>query len=117
MPTPDRALTRVDLPAPLSPTSAMICPGATARSTPRSASTEPKLLRMPCICRRGADPERASFSEVTVRCHVACAHLSFGDKPVIKDPGDVRLVDDHGREEQRGHRVPAVVEGVGEAGV
>src|ERR1700753_2774723 len=44
--TPASPLIRVDLPAPLSPTSALTRPGWTWRSTPLSTSTGPKLLRM-----------------------------------------------------------------------
>ncbi len=40
-------LISVDLPAPLSPTSAITSPARTSKSTSVSASTEPKLLRMP----------------------------------------------------------------------
>src|ERR1700754_214147 len=44
--TPARPLISVDLPAPLSPTSALTRPGWTSMSTPLSTSTGPKLLRM-----------------------------------------------------------------------
>src|SRR3954449_7113865 len=44
--TPARPLISVDLPAPLSPTSALTLPGWTSMSTPLSTSTGPKLLRM-----------------------------------------------------------------------
>src|SRR3954452_5191239 len=43
---PDRPLIRVDLPAPLSPTSAVTLPASTLMFTPLSTSTGPKLLRM-----------------------------------------------------------------------
>jgi hypothetical protein len=38
---------RTDLPAPLSPTSAVTCPAGTSRSTLTSACTAPKFLSMP----------------------------------------------------------------------
>src|SRR5262245_41287099 len=44
--TPASPLISVDLPAPLSPTSALTFPGWTSMSTPLSTSTGPKLLRM-----------------------------------------------------------------------
>src|SRR5215211_2444626 len=44
---PAMILTRVDLPAPLSPTRATTSPGRTSRSTPSSAWTGPKLLLTP----------------------------------------------------------------------
>src|SRR3954463_2062797 len=46
-------LIRVDLPAPLSPTTARTSPAWRSRSTPRSASTGPKLLRRSETCRTG----------------------------------------------------------------
>src|SRR5215211_1449230 len=44
---PAMHLISVDLPAPLSPTSAITSPERTSKSTSVNASTEPKLLRMP----------------------------------------------------------------------
>src|SRR5215470_8892053 len=44
---PATHLIRVDLPAPLSPTSAITSPERTSKSTPRNASTDPKLLKIP----------------------------------------------------------------------
>jgi hypothetical protein len=44
---PEMVLIIVDLPAPLSPTSAVILPAMMSKSTPRSACTAPKLLEMP----------------------------------------------------------------------
>src|SRR3954449_5325761 len=41
---PATHLISVDLPAPLSPTSAITSPSRTSKSTPRSACTDPKLL-------------------------------------------------------------------------
>lgn len=45
--TPERTFTRVDFPAPLSPTRATTCPAATSRSTSVSAATAPKDLLIP----------------------------------------------------------------------
>jgi len=44
---PEIVLIMVDLPAPLSPTSAVIFPAGTSRSTLLSACTAPKFLEMP----------------------------------------------------------------------
>ena len=44
---PATHLIRVDLPAPLSPTSAITSPGMTSNSTSLSAWTEPKLFEIP----------------------------------------------------------------------
>src|SRR4051794_7810849 len=46
--------TSVDLPAPLSPTSAVTSPGVTAKSTLCRTSTAPKLLLIPRIWRIGS---------------------------------------------------------------
>ncbi len=51
--TPVRQRTSVDLPAPLSPRSAVTSPGASFRSTPWSAWTAPKDLRSPVISTSG----------------------------------------------------------------
>src|SRR5215218_7255304 len=51
---PDRILTSVLLPAPLSPTRAATSPGWTAKSTPRSARTPPKLFVMPLASSSGS---------------------------------------------------------------
>src|SRR4051794_33064877 len=46
-------LTSVDLPAPLSPTSAVTSPGYTERLTSRRTCTGPKLLSIPRTSKRG----------------------------------------------------------------
>ena len=51
--TPAMILTSVDLPAPLSPTSATISPVYTSRSTCSRATTPPKVLRIPRMARVG----------------------------------------------------------------
>src|SRR5919206_1936066 len=50
---PAMTLTRVDLPAPLSPTSATTSPAWTPKSTSSSARTGPKLLLTPSRARTG----------------------------------------------------------------
>jgi hypothetical protein len=50
---PAMHLTSVDLPAPLSPTSAITSPGLTSKSTSVNACTEPKDLVMPRSSRSG----------------------------------------------------------------
>src|SRR5204862_8109177 len=49
---PAIALISVDLPAPLSPTSATTSPASTSKSTPVRASTAPKRLVTPLTSRR-----------------------------------------------------------------
>ena len=44
---PAKPLIKVDLPAPLSPTSAVTFPGSTAKSTPFKTSTAPKDFSTP----------------------------------------------------------------------
>src|SRR5438309_105323 len=51
-------LTRVDLPAPLSPTSAVTSPARTAKSTSWRTCTGPKLLFTPWISRMGSPMNR-----------------------------------------------------------
>ena len=50
---PAMHLISVDLPAPLSPTSAMTSPADTWKSTSNSAWTAPKLFETPCSSRTG----------------------------------------------------------------
>src|SRR6266496_494104 len=52
---PATLLISVDLPAPLSPTSAITSPSRTSKSTSRSASTDPKLLETPCSSSVGGE--------------------------------------------------------------
>src|ERR1700739_91709 len=51
--TPAMIFMSVLLPAPFSPTRPWISPGESAKSTPRSASTPPKVLPIPCSSRMG----------------------------------------------------------------
>src|SRR6266704_1971309 len=44
---PEMILTRVDFPAPLSPTSAVTCPAYASKSTPRRTWTGPNDLSIP----------------------------------------------------------------------
>ncbi len=46
-------LISVNLPAPLSPMSAVTCPAEMSRSTPLSACTGPKFFVMPRSCSNG----------------------------------------------------------------
>src|SRR5436190_2130906 len=60
---PTHALMSVDLPAPFGPTSAVIEPTGTSRSTDRSAQTrEPYRLPSPCASSAGAAPSPAVIS-------------------------------------------------------
>src|SRR3989338_1321583 len=56
---PLRILSRVDLPAPFSPTSACTSPGRTSRSTAASACTPPYRLLTPRRIRSGSISDRA----------------------------------------------------------
>src|SRR5665647_232456 len=51
--TPEMVLTRVDFPAPLSPTRLTTSPANTSKSTSLRACTAPKRLLIPCISRIG----------------------------------------------------------------
>src|SRR3954452_6432719 len=119
--TPDSTLIIVDLPAPLSPTSAITSAGRTSRSAPRRASTLPNDLKMSRISNRGvarSEPRSAAerSSEVTCGGGVAGAQVVSRDEPVVDHSLDVVDVDHHRVEEQRRHVVAVVVEGVGEVG-
>src|SRR3954454_12843950 len=74
--TPASPLISVDLPAPLSPTSALTLPGWTCMFTPLSTSTGPKLLRMSRSSMRavmGGSPPR---SRAVRWARAARAHLT-----------------------------------------
>src|SRR6476661_432407 len=64
---PEIALIKVDLPAPLSPTSATTSPCPTSKSTSVSARTAPKLLLTPFSSSRGVfDPAAGSVAVASV---------------------------------------------------
>src|ERR1700722_6009500 len=80
--TPEMALIRVDLPAPLSPAKATTSPGCTSSETPASACTPPKCLVALRTARMGARSLSLAPSEVATLC----------------------LVDQHGNDDHRAHR-------------
>src|ERR1700735_2801068 len=80
--TPEIALIRVDLPAPLSPARATTSPGCTSSETPASAWTPPKCL----VALR------------TVRMGARSLNLAPSQKLAL------RLVDQHGNDDHRAHR-------------
>src|SRR5688572_13078761 len=59
--TPDRIFTSVDLPAPFSPSKAVIEPRCNSRSTPASARTPPKVLRTPVSVKKGGTQSRSEY--------------------------------------------------------
>src|SRR5271154_434133 len=80
--TPETALIRVDLPAPLSPARATTSPGCTSSETPASACTPPKCL----------------VASRTVRMGARSLNLAPSQKLAL------RLVDQHGNDDHRAHR-------------
>src|SRR6185312_15884622 len=62
---PEMIFTRVDLPAPLSPSSATTSPACTVKSTSRRASTAPKLLDRPSMASTGGLPRAAGPARET----------------------------------------------------
>src|SRR5450432_2976202 len=68
---PPTHLTRVDLPAPLSPTSAMTSPGNTLKSTLCSTWIAPKLLLIPRKARMGESATMCPSDEYAGRLDVA----------------------------------------------
>src|SRR5512139_3922671 len=71
---PPTHLTRVDLPAPLSPTSAVTSPARTVIATSRSTWTGPKLLLIPRSSSRGA----CIWSPLHARWPGLPGHLTIG---------------------------------------
>src|SRR5690242_17648902 len=116
---PEIVLTSVDLPAPLSPTSATTSPGRTSKSTSWSACTGPKRLLTPFSARSGpfafTRATRPRFRLSDAR-RLACAgELSRADVgrlrvPVLDDRAHVRL--DHRKriQDHRRHVLLAVVD-------
>src|SRR5215213_8566471 len=60
-------LTNVDLPAPLSPTSAVTSPGYAEKLTSRRTCTGPKLLSIPRTSSRGVAAVTALLSQAAIR--------------------------------------------------
>src|ERR671933_218878 len=84
---PARVLTSVDLPAPLSPTSAVTSPGQTRKSTLCSTCTAPKLLLIPSISRIGslATLASAGLGLAGGKVHrVPGPHLSAAPDPGVR---------------------------------
>src|SRR5438874_4688583 len=74
---PEMVLTRVDLPAPLSPTRPTTSPAATSKSTPSSACTAPNLLLTPRRARSGV-LEFMSWCPFTARGRAARRQPALG---------------------------------------
>src|ERR1700755_1333930 len=88
---PDRIFTRVDLPAPLSPTSAMISFSRTSSDTPFSARLPPNALTMPEALR--SDARLAAGLEAARTWFILF-------RPNLLHHLDPHLVDDHRQDEQ-----------------
>src|ERR1700759_5378345 len=67
--TPAMIFISVLLPAPFSPTRPWISPARSAKSTPRSASTPPKVLLIPFSSRMGDEPSGTTGSDQEVILH------------------------------------------------
>src|SRR5689334_7502081 len=104
------AFTSVDLPAPLSPTSAVTSPGYTAKSTSRRTCTMPKLLLTLRSSRMGSvigasEPRRAAHGGELAR-----AHLVLGLAAVLEHDVHVGLGDRlWGQQNRRDVAIPLVV--------
>src|SRR6476660_8083843 len=90
---PAMALTRVDLPAPLSPTSAVTSPGYTWKSTSCRTCTTPKLLLTPRSSRMGSVIGRSESRSGAHGGELSGAHLFLGLPTVFEDHVDVVLGD------------------------
>src|SRR4051794_13825555 len=91
--------TRVDLPAPLSPTSAVTSPGWTQSSTSRRTCTGPKLLSIPRTSSRGVaatadDPFSAHSVFRAELCEGTGTEVVPSPVPVSHAVLDVLSVDD-----------------------
>src|SRR5690242_8781568 len=115
---PAMHLISVDLPAPLSPTSAITSPARTSKSTSLSASTEPNVLVMPRSSRSGCSVNvgisdrgggapiggrlHRSLGRLAVLLELADADVALLDELVRVETVDVRLRDpDHGQGNRR----------------
>src|SRR5439155_8270699 len=123
---PATHLMSVDLPAPLSPTSAITSPSRTSKSTSESACTDPKALEIPRSSRVGASlligvvcttveapraraPPRGSFL-LAVLPVLADADLVPPQEPVLEQQLVVQLRDRDGLQEDRGDLPRPVVD-------
>src|SRR4029453_9832881 len=115
---PATHLMRVDLPAPLSPTSAMTSPVRTSKSTSVSACTEPNVFERSRISRSGVSVTSVEPSEkkrwrgartppplparlLAVLLVLPGAHVAPLQEAVSEEPGVVRLGDGIHRDHQR----------------
>src|SRR5690349_8157751 len=112
---PAIALTRVDLPAPLSPTSAVTSPGYTWKSTSCSTCTTPKLLLTPRSSRMAvviADTALLQPRGAARGRELAGADVFLGLTSVTEYHIDGVLGDGLGRQQHRRHvAIPLVVTG------
>src|SRR3954451_23972501 len=115
---PAMHLIRVDLPAPLSPTSAVTSPARTVKSTPLSASTAPKCLRTPCSWSSGTSwftsahlllPASCEPVLLAQRDEPARADLLYGTEPRA-DHGLLHICPGH-RDRREQHRRYVVITG------
>src|SRR5437588_4138797 len=116
---PATHLISVDLPAPLSPTSAIVSPARTSKSTSCNASTEPKCLETPRSSRRGVSsltgggccttegapgsrrPLLRTDAQLAVLRVLPRADLALLQEPVREEELVVRLRDPHRRQQDR----------------
>src|SRR5664280_2054439 len=107
--TPAMALISVDLPAPLSPTSATTSPASTSKSTPVRASRGPNRLLTPLSARRGeasvvAVTAGTGSSSVPISldsgslacCRVGAGADVLGCPEAVRDHGALDVVLGHG---------------------
>src|SRR5215475_3350886 len=84
--TPAMIFISVLFPAPFSPTRPWISPGRSAKSTPRSASTPPKVLLIPLSSRMGEEPSGMTGSDQEVVLHpLHAGRIGLGHDRTIGD--------------------------------
>src|SRR5207302_1429158 len=108
---PDTTLIKVDLPAPLSPTTHTTSCGKTSKSTSLRACTAPKRLLIPFSARTGVSEGLEQTVAVASIEKTGCADLVDGPEAIVHDRGgDVVARYGHGCQEQRGNVDSRVVE-------
>src|SRR5215475_13695906 len=83
--TPAMIFISVLLPAPFSPTRPWISPGRSAKSTPRSASTPPKVLLIPCSSRRGEAPSGMVLDQEVILHPLHAGRIGLGHDGTVGD--------------------------------
>src|SRR5262249_16406786 len=120
--TPAMIFISVLLPAPFSPTRPWISPGESAKSTPRSASTPPKVLLIPSSSRMGEELAGTGGSIQAVIFHPLHAgrirlghHGAVGDD-ALRNALSAFFARDHGRDARNNSAAMDAAGGIADRG-